>query len=48
MWEVLDNSIDEVQAGFATKIDVELHADGSVSVSDDGRGVRKHPDLVDM
>ncbi|CAM6092289.1 unnamed protein product [Calypogeia fissa] len=39
VWEVLDNSIDEVQAGFATQIEVELLEDGSVSVTDNGRGI---------
>ena len=43
--EVLDNSVDEAISGFASKIDVTLHKDGSVTVSDDGRGmpVDKHP-----
>ena len=43
--ELADNSIDEVIAGFATRVDVILHADGSVSVVDNGRGipVAKHP-----
>jgi topoisomerase IV subunit B len=42
--EVIDNSVDEAIAGFASNIDVTLHDDGSLSVVDDGRGmpVDKH------
>lgn len=45
--EVIDNSVDEVMAGFAKSIQVHLHQDGSVEVSDDGRGmpVDIHPQL---
>ncbi len=44
--EVVDNSVDEAIAGFAGKIGVTLHKDGSATVSDDGRGmpVDKHPE----
>ncbi|ANJ68124.1 DNA topoisomerase IV subunit B [Halothiobacillus diazotrophicus] len=44
--EVIDNSVDEAVSGFASRIDVILHADGSLSVQDNGRGmpVDIHPE----
>ncbi|MDA2807325.1 DNA gyrase/topoisomerase IV subunit B [Nocardiopsis suaedae] len=39
MWEIIDNSVDEALGGFCSRIDVVLHADGSVEVRDDGRGI---------
>src|SRR5438552_6038392 len=40
LWEILDNSVDEVINGFATRIEVTLHEDGrTVTVIDDGRGI---------
>ncbi|MDO5671124.1 MAG: ATP-binding protein, partial [Corynebacterium sp.] len=45
VWEVVDNSVDEAMAGYATKVEVTLLADGGVQVVDDGRGipVEMHP-----
>ncbi|WP_286177956.1 DNA gyrase subunit B [Stieleria mannarensis] len=47
VYEVVDNSIDEAMAGFASKVSVVVHTDGSVTVEDDGRGipVTKHQEL---
>ncbi|AIG63365.1 DNA gyrase subunit B [Corynebacterium atypicum] len=39
VWEVVDNSVDEAMAGYATKVEVTLLADGGVKVVDDGRGI---------
>ncbi|MEU3272182.1 DNA topoisomerase (ATP-hydrolyzing) subunit B [Saccharomonospora sp. NPDC006951] len=39
IWEVVDNSVDEAMAGYATKVEVTILADGGVRVVDDGRGI---------
>ncbi len=39
IWEVVDNSVDEAMAGYASKVEVTLLADGGVQVVDDGRGI---------
>lgn len=47
LWEIIDNSMDEITNGYGTTVSVTLHPDGSVSVEDDGRGipVDMHPQM---
>ncbi len=39
LWEIIDNSVDEALAGHGSQIEIELHADGSVTVADHARGI---------
>ena len=47
VWEIVDNAIDEATNKYATRIDVAINKDGSISISDDGRGIPVdiHPTL---
>ena len=39
VWEIVDNAVDEAANGYADKIDVTIHLDGSLTVTDNGRGM---------
>src|ERR1700734_3099534 len=43
VWEIIDNSVDEAMAGYCTRIDVTLLADGGCRVVDNGRGIPVGP-----
>ena len=47
VWEIVDNAVDEAINGYANSIKVTINADGSISISDNGRGmpVDIHPEM---